>query len=125
MIIADHSQNIDMETAGTLMFQAVQDLNIYIANHIHDAQFPLLREKLRFLARNTTGKTKTIIRGTLVYMTRWSRMRVWLRVTQIINNICDEHSFNTLEQENVLQFHRFTRTRDVIGYAAKNDANML
>ena len=124
-IVARATGDRQGQSRNNLLFQALEDLNHYTSCHITDAEFPLLREKLRFLHKLTKGITKTKIRGCLGYMTRWSKMRTWLRIAQVIKDIFEEESFITLESENILQFHRFVKAKDVIKAASENSTKFL
>jgi hypothetical protein len=72
------------------MFQIVQDLDTYIKFHIGDANGSFLREKLRFLHRSLPdGKIKKSLRGLLTFFTRWTKVKIWRKIIDIVKFLAE------------------------------------
>jgi hypothetical protein len=70
------------------MFQILQDLDTFTKLHIGDADGQLLREKLRFLHRKLPiGAPKSRVRGLLSYFSRWTKFKIWSRLTDIVGHL--------------------------------------
>lgn len=73
---------------GRQMFQILQDLDTFTKLHIGDADGQILREKIRFLHRKLPlGASKSRVRGLLSYFSRWTKFKIWSRLTDIVNHL--------------------------------------
>ena len=72
------------------LFQVIQDLDRYTKYHIGDANAAFLREKLRFLLKILPiGKAKTATRGLLAYFSRWTKIKTWRKIVDLIKYLSE------------------------------------
>ena len=98
-----------------LLREILEDLNLYIEHFIGTEKIDLIRSKLRLLHQTLKkGEIKSLVRGILTYLKRWSTKKVWLRLSTIIQMYTSKHQIKTLKKKRIIENNRFIGHGEVL-----------
>ena len=98
-----------------LLEQQMQDINRYIQFHADDPQKALIRAKLRHIHQNlNTCDDKKKVRGMLIYLGRWDMIKIWLRITKILENIRSTNQISEDLKHQIINNNRFVSSKDIL-----------
>jgi hypothetical protein len=94
----------------------MEDLNIFGETFIMDAKLGLLRSKLRLLHQTLEkGEIKSLTRGLLTFISRWSKKKCWLRIGTIVKKYTEIHNEPNLQRLKILNTNRFISSENILG----------